>query len=64
MLLHLNYYQIICDNCGKIMNGQNKTELKFKWQQQGGYCLRGNKCFCSNICYEQYLERLKNETNN
>ena len=57
MLLHLNYYQMMCDTCGKLMNGKNKTELKLKWQQQGGYYFRGGRCFCSRLCYKKYLEK-------
>ena len=63
MLLHLNYYQMMCDNCGKIMCNTNKTELKTKWESEGGYYLRGNLCFCSKECYKLYNERLRNEAN-
>lgn len=63
MLLHLSYYQISCDTCGKTIYGIKKTQLKNKWLFQGGYCVKGSKYFCSKQCYELYNERLKNETN-
>ncbi len=63
MLLHLSYYQITCDTCGKQICGKFKTDLKMKWATQGGIYLKGGKCFCSEECYKIYNERLRNEAN-
>lgn len=63
MLLHFSYYQMQCDTCGKKMYATNKTELKYKWQQQGGYYIRGGQCFCSKDCYDLHNERLRDEAN-
>jgi len=63
MLLHLSYYQMTCDTCGKHICGKFKTDLKIKWQEKGGIYLRGGRCFCSEECYKLYNERLRDETN-